>query len=355
MNRQVVFYAVVTLAAAASGCSNPVCGLGTKEHQKTNGDIECLPADAGPDAIVCDVDAGATIVAGKCVSAVSCGPNTKLMNGECVGTGGMGASHVPDPCTTPGTGKICVNGVVRHLVDNSFLAAGETVQVWVVDPLRFLNAPTALTSTQCPGPQNPCLGPPANVTDTYTFLDLPTPGTGIAAVAVGDTAGVNPPVLQLTGTGVIVVSGQSYQVDSYATPKSLVATWTSQNPGTDYDAQGAYLVKYFLDPAPLGTLLTATETMPAMGVQVVQDGLVSTRTKYFSTDLMTLGADPSTTTVGAGILTGNGNISVIPIFSGLGNTPGTKWETHQGNSTGHVVFVDRFHPCTQDANGTCTN
>ncbi len=338
MNRPVVLLALISFATGA-GCNNPVCGPGTKQVQKTNGDVECLPADIQSGGIDCDVDGGATIVAGHCVSAIVCGPNTKLMNGECVGTGGMTMMHVPDACPTPAAGKICVNGVTRHLLDNSFLASGEKVHVAVYEPLAFL--------------ANPATTPLAEMDtdDTYTFPDVPTPASGLVAVAVSDPVGTATATLQITGTGAIVVSGKSYQVDTYDTPITLVATWHGIT-GEDYDGMGAYVVKYYLDTGPAPTMLTATETMPADSVQVIQDSAVAARAKYFDTDLMTIGAATSTTAVGAAILVGDGQLSQ---YSGSGNTPMTKWETHTGSTTGKVVFVDRYHPCTQDGTGTCTN
>jgi hypothetical protein len=343
MNRSLILFALA-LSAVGVGCNNPVCGPGTKQHQKSNGDVECVPVDMPASGIPCDADAGATIVAGQCVSAITCGPNTKLSNGVCVGTGG-GGNHVPPACDPPAADKICINGVVRHLIDNSFLAPGEMVRVAVYNPLAFLNDPTTGLLKE------------AETDDTYLFTDIAIPPTlPLIAVAVGDPTGTTMKMLQLTGTGAVVTLGQSYEIDTYITPASLVTTWTSQVGGAyDYDMQGAYVIKYYLDMGPSPNMLTATETMPADSVQVVENGTVSTRAKYFTTDLMTIGSGTSTGAIGAALLTGNGNPNNNPLFSGLGNTPANKWETHPGNSTGHVVFVDRFHPCKQDTNGNCTN
>jgi hypothetical protein len=334
-----------------AGCNPPTCGKGTKQVQAVNGDVQCVPVDGVISDIDCDVDAGATLVAGKCVSAITCGANTKLVNGECVGTGGMGMAHTPDPCNTPGSGKICVNGVVRNLKDNSFLDGTQTVRVWVVDPLKFLAAPGALISTPCPGAQNPCLAPPASTKDTYTFNDLPTPAAGLIGLAVGDDAGVSPQVLQITGTGAKVTSGQKYQVDGYATPLALVQSWDAQVPGKNYATIGAYVARFFLDAAPAPNMLTATESMPASGVTLLQDGSNS-GAKYFDPDFTTIGSGTSTSAFGAALLPGSGD-SQIFTFSGMGNTPGAKWEAHPGNTTMGVVFVDRYHPCMQDAMGNC--
>jgi hypothetical protein len=343
---------LLALAFTSAACNGPVCGKGTKEHQKANGDVECLPADGAITELDCDVDGGATLVAGKCVSAITCGPNTKLENGECVGTGGMGMTHVPTACSTPGTGKICINGVVRHLIDNSFLATGEKVRVWVVDPLKFLASPGALESTQCPGMQNPCLAPPASTDDTYIFNDIPTPAAGLVALAVGDDAGVTPKLLQLTGSGARVNAGQKYQVDTYATPVSLVQSWDAMAPGNNYVSLGAYVAKFYLDAAPAATSLTATETMPASGVTLLQDATVNPKTKYFDTDFMHIGSASSTSAFGVALLPGSGD-SQIFTFSAMGAAPGNKWEAHPGNTTTGVVFVDRYHPCPQDAMGNC--
>jgi hypothetical protein len=333
----------------AAGCTSPVCGPGTKQHQATNGDIQCVPTDGTISTLDCDADAGATLVGTKCVSAISCGPNTKLMNGVCVGTGGGGTPGEPDPCPPQSAGKICVNGTVHHFVDNSLLMPSETVRVWVVDPLKFLAAPGALVSTPCPGAQNPCLAPPASTHDTYLFTDLPTPAAGLVALAVTDDAGVSPQVLQTTGTGARVVAGMSYRVDSYATPKSVVLGW-----GSMYDTMGAYVAKFYLDAGPPANSLIAKEMMPASGVTLFRDAAAAGNAKYFDPDLMTLGAGTSTAAIGVALLPGSGD-STIFAFSGSGNTPGTKWETHPGNTTQNVVFVDRFHPCTQDGSGNCTN
>jgi hypothetical protein len=358
MNRLFLPGVLLGLGLVAGGCNNPTCGPGTKQHQNTNGDIVCLPSDS---QLVddCDVDGGATLVGTKCVSAITCGPNTKLINGQCVGTGGMTMMGVPEACPAPGTGKICVNGTVRHFLDNSILTASDNVRVWVVDPLKFLAAPDTLTKTPCPGAQNPCLTAPANLSgadaaqSTFLFPDITTPAAGLVAIAVTDGAGVSPQVFQTTGTGARVSSGQSYQVDAYATPHSLVTGWKSMA-GVDYEMLGAYVARFYLDPAPAATKLTATETMPASGVTMLQDGLTAARAKYFGADLMTIGSDTMTTAVGGAILPGTGDSQILS-FSGSGNTPGMKWETHPGNTTVNVVFVDRFHPCTQDGSGNCTN
>jgi hypothetical protein len=334
--------ALVVLGAA---CNPPTCGKGTKQIQKTDGTVECVPSDGTISDIDCDADAGATLVGGKCVSILSCGDNTKQQGNQCVGTGGMTGPHVPTPCMAVSATQICVNGVVRHLVDNSFLAAGETVRVWVVDPLNFLANPNALKLTPCP--TNVCLAPPVDTSDTYTFDALRTP-TLAAVVAVADAAGN----LQLTGTAGLVVAGKKYQIDGFALPAATATSWASQS-GLDLPGKGLYVARFFLDAAPDPSTITPTEVSPAPGVQLTESGAVEVGAKYFDPDFTSIGAGTMTSAWGAAIIPGTGD-STIGTFSGSGNTPGTMWEQHPGNTAPGVVFYDRFHPCiSKDANGKC--
>ncbi len=330
------------------GCNAPKCGPGTKQVQATNGDLQCVPADAPGTAIQCDADAGAGIVGGICVSTVTCGPGTMLnpATNQCLSSGGPKA-HTPTACPTPATGKICINGVVRHFTDNSFLDSGEMVRVRAFNPLAFLAAPS-MTS---PLPTTSGTAD-LNTDDTYLFSDItPPPFGGLVAVAVSDVAGTSPQVLQLTASGAEFVAGQSYQIDLYSTPHDVVTGWTAQSSGTtgaDYDALGAYVMKFYADPAPPETMQTATEASPVPGVSVIVDGSPDTTARYFSTDFRTL-ADPSvmaSSTVGAALIIGIAGDTTPSNYSGMGGN--ILWETHPGATTANVLFVDRFHPCPRD-------
>ena len=59
MNRSLALLAL-TLSVGSAGCNTPVCGKDTVQHQKTNGELECLPVTQQSGGIPCDVDAGAT-------------------------------------------------------------------------------------------------------------------------------------------------------------------------------------------------------------------------------------------------------------------------------------------------------
>jgi hypothetical protein len=337
--------ALVVIGAA---CNPPTCGKGTKQIQKTDGTVQCVPADGMISELDCDADGGATLVGGKCVSAVQCDPMTTMVkNGVCVGTGGGNMPHVPTACSAPSTGKFCINGVVRHLTDNTFLDGTEMVRVWIVDPLKFLANTAALQQNPCP--TTVCLAPPMDTMDTYTFDDLPAPGAGLAVVAVGDAAGN----LQLTGCGGRVSAGGKFQIDSYSTPKTLVAKWKTDT-GIDYTGLGAYVARFYLDAAPDPHSITATESMPAMGVTLTQDSSPAAA-KYFGADFMTIGSGTSTSAFGAALLPGSGDQQIFN-FSGQDAMFGTKWEVHPGNTAPNAVLVDRYHPCvSMDANGKCLN
>jgi hypothetical protein len=337
MNRWL--WMLLPLSLASVSCTAPVCGPGTKQVQKPNGDLECRPVDAPASSITCDESQGAHIVGGVCVG--KCGPNTKLdpMTGECVGIGGgMTTAHVPDPCPTPAGGTICINGVVRHLLDNSFLASGEMVRVAVYEPNAFLN--------------NPALPPKMEVEtdDTYTFKDIPPAAftLGTIALAVTDVKEATTQVLQITGTGSIVVAGKSYQIDTYATPRDAVLGWASMSNGVNYDMLGAYVMKFYGDPMPPEDKLTATETMPISGVMPLQGVSTPTTARYFGTALSMLDLTATATTaVGAAVLPGVGDIKNYSGMGGMLNGAPIKWETHPGGTAPHVVFVDRFHPMAQ--------
>lgn len=325
--------AAVALVAGVH-CNNPACGPGTKQVQAANGELNCVPAEATPAQYMCDRDAGAKIVAGACVSAISCGPNTKLDPGTglCVGTGSGGGGL--EACPTPAAGTICVNGQIRHLVDNSPLATGEKVRVALYDPLSFLQDPGSkpLVETETDG--------------FFIFKDVPTPGAMLIALAVTDPTGAASPTLFLTGSGAQVLSGQSYQIDGFATPKSVVDGWKSQG-GPDCAATGCYLPRFYLDSAPPPTQFTSTATMPASGVKPVIGASTTppNGTKYFGTSLTMIDTSlMATSAIGAAILPDPGGIKT---FTGTGGMKGgmpVTWQTNPGGTTVGVLFVASFYP-----------
>ena len=328
---------------STGGCNLPRCGPGTKQVQDGNGNLTCVQADAVAP-FDCTTDGGVRLVGGSCVAQITCGPNTVAQvtpDGSivCVGSGTSGC--VP-ACGTPQPNSVCINGQVRHLVDNSELAPGEKVHVAVYEPLSFLHDANAL---------------PLAETDTdcgYEFDNVPYPSSMLLVVAVSDAGkrGLATVTNQLTGSGAAVVAQQAYRVDSFALPKATVQGW-SMAAGTDYAASGAVVVRYFADPAPAPTNLAADETEPVAGVTLTLDGAPAdgaggrALARYFGASMAMLGGaqtstGPSGTAIVTAPVTGG-----FPTLSGTGGTAmgmPIKWELAPGGSTAEVVFVERLHP-----------
>ena len=314
-------------------CAPVECGPGQKRVQQPSGVVVCLAAES---AVVCDADAGAVVVGGNCVSQIQCGPNTRLdpVSHLCVGTGSDDGG-VPD-CPTPAVGKICVAGSVLRLPEDAPLAAGETVHVALYDPLVFLTS------------DNPPVLAESDSSGTFLFPDVTPPGTGLLALAVRDAAGSTLPPLQLTGTGAKVVAGQRYRLDGYATPKSLVASW-SATAGVDLDASGAYLMKFYSDLPVAATDFSASEKNPVAGVVPLENGTAigASSVHYFGSSLSALdGALQATSSSGSLIIPKGG--ALIANYSGQGGTfmgMPLSWETHPGGTVAHGLFIERLHRC----------
>ena len=334
--------AVVGTSVAVTGCNSPNCGKGTKQVQQPDGTLTCQLAEVPKQLIQCDdVDGGTSvIVGGKCQSHIKCDPLTTgydPVSGICVGTGG-GTGDCP-VCKQPGPGKICVTGNVYDFSTGLRIKKGDKIlRIGAYEPLAFL--------------ANPATDPLQETVDSngcYTFPDITTPGSGLVAVATADAKGTVPQAFELTGAGAIVVSGKIYKVDVYATPVSVVDGWKTQT-GKNWDATGAYIALYYDKAVPDPTdLRIDAETMPAMGVQIVDGPTVVTTGNYFAPGATTLSTTlMATGAFGGAAIPATGNITT---YSGLdvGCTAGTctkKWEHHLGASTAHVLFIDRYHNCT---------
>lgn len=315
---------VAVAASALAGCNPPKCGPGTAQRQNKNGTVDCVPADVMQGAgIPCDADGGATVQGGFCVSAITCGEGTTLMNGKCVSTGGG-----PTGCSTPAPGKACVTGSLIDLVTN--VKSTATVSVALVDPLTFLSGGGAIATQNVAG------------TGAYKFQDFTPPQLGLIAIIVSDPGTSGTPMYYTTATGDQQITGNTiYTVDAYVLEKSVVDGWKAQ---FDVDTLGGYLAKFYNDPKPLNTNLTATETHPVGGVQLTQDTNVVAAAKYFGTSLTTIdGAATSTNPMtGAVIAPAPDTSGGFPNFSGMGGS--ITWETQPGASKPGVVFITRFHP-----------
>lgn len=316
-------WSFLALAVAASGCNNPTCGPGTKQVQQKDGTVQCVQADAQPDAIPCDVDAGATIVGGHCVSAISCGPNTMLVNGQCIGTG-MGGG-VPQ-CPAPPAGTFCINGALVNFQDNSTAMDNVDVSVWDA---------TVLVSGGAPIDHNTFSG------GGYVLNGLTPPPLGLIAVVVSDPDGnrMNTTYINCAVGDQGIAAGQKYRADAYVLKKSVADSIT----GFDYATGGQYVAKYYSDARPVQTdLEVANDKNPVMGVQLVENGGANPAgTKYFNATMTAF--DGALTATGA---SGAATVAApvagsFPTFSGMGG--GIMWETQPGGSKAGLVFVTRFH------------
>jgi hypothetical protein len=328
MNRwlAVVVAVVATAGLAAAGCNNPICGPGTKQVQQKDGTLQCQPVDQQAQGIPCDLDAGATIQGGICVSAVSCGPNTTLMNGQCVSTGGGGGVPV---CANPNPGNFCVAGALLNFVDNMTFSG--SINVAVYDPITFLGGGAPLQQKDVTG-------------GGYIFQNVPAPTLGLIVIVTTDAGGTPATYVKAAAADQGVSNGNIYRIDGYVLPKSVTDGWKQQ---LDISVGGPYVAKFYNDPKPANTLLIADEKNPVADVQLV-DGtnmMPLAGAKYFDTSLTTISATATATSaVGAAIVAAPVTGS-FPSFSGKGPTamPIT-WETEQGGSLANGVLVARFHP-----------
>jgi hypothetical protein len=296
-----------------------------------DGSTVCVPTAATPGDVHCDADAGVMLVGGDhCVSIITCGPGTSLDpdTNTCVSTGGA-TPHTPESCPTPTPGSICVNGVVEHFVDGSFLDASETVRVAVYEPLTFFSNPSAMPITE------------STTSDVFIFKNVTAPASGLVLLAITDPTGTATPIYQIAGVASKIVPGKSYRIDAFAVKKSDVAAWSASS-GVDYDAKGAYVGRFFLDHVIDPTNQAAKETMPATGVKMIEAGGVELPgTQYFGANLSTV--DPtatSTSAVGGAIVPPPASLDN---FSGMGGGVAT-WESVTGGALPHTVLVQRFHP-----------
>jgi hypothetical protein len=328
----VVVGVAVCVAAGAllSACNAPSCGPGTEQRQEADGSLRCLPADGLPASVSCNVDGGAVIVGGQCVSAVTCGANTALdpATGQCEATGGGGSGGVP-ACPSPMPGNACINGALLGFLDDTPFA--EKVHVSVYDPLTLLSNGAPLAGGDFMG-------------GSYLFPNIPAPGLGLIAIVVGDADGSNTTYVKCATGTQMVANGNKYRVDGYVMPRAVTDGWKTGS-GFDIAPEGAYVAKFYTDPKGTPTLQLANEKNPLMGVQLFENGGAPPGLQYFDTSLSSISATlTQTSNVGAAIVAAP-VMGSFPIFTGNGPAASPiTWETLPGGSAPGLVFVTRFHP-----------
>jgi hypothetical protein len=321
----------------AAGCNSLTCGPGTIEATDSTGQRRCVPTAADAPTIPCDVDGGAGIVAGRCVSAIRCGPSTVLdpASGLCVASG----TTTGPSCPPPASGKMCVMGTVRHLVDGTPIN-GEKVKLSAY-------APTALLSPGTP-PVVPPLDPVVGATFTLPDLD-PNATGGKLLLMVGDASGVSTPVMMnVASIAKQVSAGQIYTVDAYVLTRSQAATWSQQIGGTtDIVRDGAFVARFFADVIADPTQYTATDKLPVKDVALHGSAGTPANTFYFGADLMTIEKTlaGTSTQAGSAIVVG----ASFDTYTGAGGVDPASmapiaWPGLLGDSLAGAILVQRFHP-----------
>jgi hypothetical protein len=199
----------------------------------------------------------------------------------------------------------------------------DLLRVQLHEPLAFLGNPNETpqveTTTQA---------------GCFLFAGVPTPTSGLGALATLDPAGTSPQVLELVATYFRPQSGQSYQVDVYAFPRSILA-----NGWPDIEGTGGTIAYFYDQPVPDQTHLSiASDTRPVAGVQI--DG-ADGGALYFDPDRVTLSTRTSTGPVGGCIFLG------IPSSAHGGSCTGgpCDWGVLAPASIPHVISIRHFHNC----------
>jgi hypothetical protein len=344
MNRWLSVVVSLVIIGTVGGCNNPVCGPGTVQVQGKNNKLTCQPVDVQAAGIPCDVDGGAQIVGGKCVSAITCGKNTTLSGGVCVGSGGGG--DAPPVCPTPDSGKACVNGLIRDFLDSTVFKS-EKIHVALYDPLAFIGGAAPISQQDV----DPNIG-------GYVFPNFTPPPLGLIAVVTGDpdftdstkNLGLN---FVAAASGAQNVASGTYRVDVYALKRTTVDGWGKTSAGgVGWYTSGGYVSKFYSDLQPDQTDLEAIETHPIAGVTVTAPSgsanPPASGTVYFSTDLSTVDTSLNATTTGVASAITPPPPDNVANFSGSGGVDASgkaiTWETQQGGSAAHIIFISRYHP-----------
>jgi hypothetical protein len=319
------------------GCNHLNCGPGTVQKEGAHGELQCLPVDQSDAVTPCDVDGGAVaIVGGQCESRIQCDPATTMFDpntGVCVGTGNGSSACAACPDPIP-AGEICLTGGIVDFQTGMHVMGGASsrpLQIGAYEPLGFISNPTGAM---------PIASDPASTKGCYTFV-LPTPASGLVALGVQDPTtgpGANPPLV-IGAAGATVVSGQKYDLDGYLVLKSTLDGYAAVNPS--FASQGAYVGCYYKDAPPVPTNQLFDETMPAVGVTLLENGAPSTAARYLDATRAIDAALTATGALGCAVVPGNNNIDQ---FTGMGGGI-TKWEKLPGGTAVGVVFVARLHSC----------
>ena len=329
MNRRLSI--AVALAAAGSlgvsltSCNAPSCGPGTVQQQQKDGTLKCVPVDMQEGGIQCDVDGGnATIVGGKCVSAIQCDPATTVeVNGICVGKSGGGFT-----CSKPSAGNACISGKIIDFKTNMPGSTALDVTLW--DPLQLLGGGMPVETCMTDGATYVC--PDYNPTKLSLGIGIVVTGAATPNFVGAGSAG--------QGLG-----ASTYNIDTYEVLKADADKWNF-----DYATNGAFIAKFYSDAKPtLPNITVATDTHPVSGVTLLKNG-GDAMANYFDDTLtaITTGATMTGASGTAIVASPLGMGGSFPSFTGNGgmNQMGMPitWETLQGGSQAGLILIIRFHP-----------
>lgn len=329
-------FAMCALAFAASqGCNIPVCGTGTKQVQKDNGEVRCELSEQPPQLTQCDVDGGAIIAGGMCTGRKRCGDNTtEIMQPDgtvvCEGRGGTGCSKV---CPTQSGSSICLTGQLYDFLTN--MPVKQRVKFAYYDPLTILS-----------NPQAPPQQFDINEEGCYVFTGLTLPASKLVAIGVDDPDNAAMDELMLVGVGAQTpVGGRTYKIDAYRVPKTLMATWRTET-GFNYEAEGMYISLYHSDAA-IPDDFTIHEKNPVSGVKIVINGVTPVEARYFGASRASL--DPTlmaTSAVGGASVPGSVFAGAIANITGMGGTCNgvpCNYPASPGSTVAGILFMSRFH------------
>jgi hypothetical protein len=309
---------LLLLATATAGCSNEPS-------------IPCDDGDGGT----------AEIVNGVCVSRIRCDPMTEVLDP----ISGLCVSPLPYPvfgpcepqCTPPDNNHVCVTGGIVDFATLLHVGYGDrTVHVALYDALEFLTKGTATPEFVFSEDNRGC----------FTFVTFPPPSGQLIVATKDPLAGPDPGKVPLVMSAVSfrVPAGAIVAADAFIMEQPFVASYASLNPA--YSTAGTWVGCFYqVAPNPSLVDLIFYETMPAVGVQLVNNNQPVSGANYLKIDRI---IDPSLTA------TGPLGCAIVPGGTIVGGATGggvMRWQSFGVAATSNVVIVERIHDCDNLAPG----
>jgi len=328
-------------AFACASCQNLECGDNTLER-----DGKCV-AGVAPPGMECGPGTTYDASSGRCISVLTCGPNTIAVTTDagvpvCVGIGGTLDCNQPIPCPPPEGNTMAVCGRIYDLEDSQPLDDGNSsngepyrdVVIRIYDPLAFATeqTPTVVKT----GTPDAC--------GRFAITDIPVsqlPSTFIAIVT--DDAGSTDNLVRAGIADNAAVGSVLTNLRAWVFRRSTDETWSSQAglSGDTFGVRGVY-AQIFLSGTPLAPFTTGT---PTTGVKAAVVG--ASRDPRPDDDFYFADTDPlvrrsvsatrdDTGANGTALLINAG----LGTYSGVGNEPpSTCWQKTLAASPANAAFV----------------